>query len=31
MVPGMGHDLPVPLVGIIADAISAATSKAAKP
>jgi pimeloyl-ACP methyl ester carboxylesterase len=31
MVPGMGHDLPVPLVGSIADAITAATSRATKP
>jgi pimeloyl-ACP methyl ester carboxylesterase len=28
IVPGMGHDLSVPLVGVVADAISAAVSRA---
>ena len=28
IIPGMGHDLPIPLVGTIADAITAAASRA---
>jgi pimeloyl-ACP methyl ester carboxylesterase len=30
IIPGMGHDLPIPLVEVIADAISAAASRAKK-
>ena len=28
IIPGMGHDLPIPLVDTIADAITAAASRA---
>jgi pimeloyl-ACP methyl ester carboxylesterase len=31
IIPGMGHDLPIPLVNVIADAISAAASRAGAP